>query len=76
MARERNKSYIDVVLTEIEVKRIKKGNSVHRHITVGGKGGYPMGICVKIVDKKVNRKIAKLEAQLKEAKKKLKGASC
>ena len=63
MARARKKKYYDVVLTEAEIKRIKKGNTVHRW-TDG------IGIAVKVKDKKVSRQIAKLKAKLKELQKK------
>jgi len=62
---KRKRKYYDVNLTEAEIKRIRKGNTVHRIID-------GVGIAVKGEDKKLNRKISKLEKQLRKLKRELK----
>ena len=54
MARARKKKYYDVFLTKAEIKKIESGKTVHRWQD-------EIGIAIKAVDGKVNKKIKKLE---------------
>jgi len=62
MGRSRTREYIDVYIKEAEFKRLKKGLAVHRYCKNN------LGISIKLEDRKINRKIAKLEAQIKALK--------
>jgi hypothetical protein len=59
MARQRTREYIDVVLKEKELVRIKKGFTVHRW---GGK----VCIAIKLTDRKTVKEIQKLKQRIKE----------
>jgi GTP cyclohydrolase III len=62
MARQRTREYLDVVLKEGELTRLKKGFTVHRW-QVG-----PSKIClaIKLTDRKTVKEIQKLKQKIRE----------
>lgn len=67
--RPRKMNYIDVFLTKQELRRIKLGNTAHRVVTLStDRQTSKVGIAIKLTEQKVNRRIAKLEAELRKLK--------
>lgn len=63
MSRPRLNSYIDVFLTDKEVKKIKKGYSVSKGVT---KNGVKLLFCIRnSSDRSTHRQIEKLKAKIK-----------
>jgi len=63
--RQRTRKYIDVYLKSSELTKIKKGFTAHRWVKLNGTG---IGVAIKIDNNKISKKIAKLEALLRELK--------
>ena len=57
----RIREYTDIFLDEMDVRRIRKGNTTHKHIK-----GMHFAIHMKDKDWKIHRKIVKLQQKIKE----------
>lgn len=67
MSRRRTRSYIDVYLTDNEVKKVKKGYLVSKGVT---KNGVKLYFCIRnSSDRGTHRKIEKLKAEIRSLKK-------
>jgi len=67
MPRLRTKHYTDIRLTKTDIKRIRKGYAVVKCIKSGGKDHW---FSIKAsTDRKSQRKIARLQAEIRDLKK-------
>ena len=57
----RIREYVDIFMDERDVRRIKKGNTVHKHMR-----GMHFAIHMKDKDWRIHRKIIKLQRKIKE----------
>jgi len=65
---KRNKEYFDINLKTEDIKNLRKGNTVVRAITING---ITWGLSIKSANKKIERKMLKLQNELRELKRKI-----